>query len=626
MDSERVELLERYLDDTISAPEIDRLLELLRGDEAFRKELVQALRMRGLLAAGIGPDPSCERLAEVVQIAIPSGRALDAAVLEKIRERGLKPARRAAKWARVAAVVAAGWAVAIGVWIVLHDPPPVRITAASADVRVERRGESFVARPGVALHAGDLVRVPERGWASIRYEDASTLDLGSEAALLLESREIEPKRVRLTRGVLSADVAPQPAGRPMILASPHAETKVLGTRFRLSVALETTRLVMHHGTAAFANVEVTTGQAATAAEGKPPVVESVTRDVLRRLGRDHFMLGAMSGLGETWIDDTRAQGCRWDLRYQHLTPDWTRWNPKAGFPTLYLDESSRLGTVGVFTYYALMRKREPENAAVMKQYFADLKTFMQKAGEHGKVCILHVEPGVWAAIENVKVAVTSAGLPELEGLDDSAASFGKAFGVLRDRYAPNVLLAWHATKVEGVPSQATAEAVLRSGTWDLIFTDVGDRDAAFKEARGIAGSWWKEKDFQDFRAWGADLHARTGLPLMVWRIPLGNTRMAACNNTPWHFMDNRAEHWLEDYPSNRRVAEWSEAGFIGLLFGGGAIECTVHKDNAKDGATNPAPIPGNQGETSAFPDDDGGYLRLRAGKYYKAGPHRIPGN
>ena len=27
-----------------------------------------------------------------------------------------------------------------------------------------------------------------------------------------------------------------------------------------------------------------------------------------------------------------------------------------------------------------MKKREPENADVMKKYFADLKTFMQKAG------------------------------------------------------------------------------------------------------------------------------------------------------------------------------------------------------------------------------------------------------
>src|SRR5207247_2281248 len=161
---------------------------------------------------------------------------------------------------------------------------------------------------------------------------------------------------------------------------------------------------------------------------KPLVVESLSHEILKKLGKDHFMLGVMSGWAESWIADTRAQGCRWDLRYQHLTPGWTQWNPNGSFPTMYLEESDRLGAVAVFTYYDLTKQREPENADVMKKYFADLKIFMQKAGAHGKPCILHVEPGVWAEIENVKVAVRSAKLPELEGLDDSAASFGKAFG------------------------------------------------------------------------------------------------------------------------------------------------------------------------------------------------------
>ena len=205
------------------------------------------------------------------------------------------------------------------------------------------------------------------------------------------------------------------------------------------------------------------------------------------------------------------------------------------------------------------------------------------------------------------------GLPELEGLEDSDASIGPAFGRMRDCHAPNVLLAGHVAKGQDVPP----------GSWDVLFTEVADRDAGFRQARGDAGAWWKEKDFVDFRDWAAQLHARTGLPLMLWRIPLGNTVMAACNNTPWHYMDNRAEHWLENYPSNARISDWADAGFVALLFGGGAVDCTVHRDNAKDGVTNPAPVAGNKGEKSTFPDDDGGYLRLRAGEYYKRGPLRL---
>jgi hypothetical protein len=444
----------------------------------------------------------------------------------------------------------------------------------------------------------------------------------------------------------------------MVLASPHSLARVLGTSFSLAVGRDATKLIVRQGKVAFAksdepaSIEVTGGHLATASKGTSLASEPVRQELLRKLGKENFLLGVMSGWGESWIADTRKQGCRWDLRYQHLGPHWTQWNANGAFVSMYLEESERLGALPVFTYYSLVRsspaKVEPAefsaeiarncgNPATMKSYFSEVKLFMQKAGAQTKPVILHVEPGVWAqfltapvfrpnVLEQIRVAVRGAGLPELEGLDDSAASFGKAFGVLRDRYAPNVLLAWHVSRVDGLSAAAAADALLRCGAWDLLFTDVGDRDAGFKEARGIPNAWWTEKDFTDFREWGAEVYAQTGLALMVWRIPLGNTVMATCNNTPWHYMDNRVEYWLEGYPGNRHIAEWSAAGFVGLLFGGGSIECTVHRDNAKDGVTNPPPIAGNKGEQSVFPDDDGGYLRLRAGNYYQSGPLPIKGN
>ena len=444
----------------------------------------------------------------------------------------------------------------------------------------------------------------------------------------------------------------------MILASPHAETKVIGTSFSLAVSKDATRLLVRQGKVAFAKPEeaasitVTGGQVATAAKGTVLQAEPVRGDLLRRLGKEHFLLGIMSGWNEKWITDTRAQGCRWDLRYQHLTANWTQWNAGGAFATMYLQESEKLGVIPIFTYYGMIRsspsKVDPgdlaaelaktcRDAGTMKKYFTDVKTLLQKVGATTKPVIVHVEPGVWAqfltapafrsqGLDQIQVAVRSSGVPELEGLDDTAASFGKAFGVLRDRYAPNVLLAWHVAKADGLSPEAAAAALLKCGAWELLFTEVGDRDAGFKEARGIKGAWWTDKEFTDFREWGKEIYARTGLPLMLWRIPLGNTTMASCNNTAWHYMDNRVEYWLEGYPTNRRIAEWADAGFLGLLFGGGSIDCTVQHDNAKDGVTNPPPIPGNKGEQSTFPDDDGGYLRLRAGNYYKSGPLRLTGN
>lgn len=655
MNSEQIDLVEQLLDETASSAAVDRLLELLAGDPAFRAEFAEMLRMNGLLHAGVGPDASCDRLADVVGVAIPSGgRALESRVMAQIRDQGLRPARRPSRrWLGVAAAAAAALLIAIGAWVGLRENPSVTLVAAGDGVLIERNGDRITASAPAPLRGGDTVNVPSAGWAWIRYADGTTLQVGADTSVTLEEkRPSDAKRVRVLRGVVFADVAPQPADRPMTLASPHSETRVLGTSFSLAVGKDSTKLLVRQGKVAFAKtegtapIEVRGGQAATAARGNPLLAEPIRSELLRRLGKDHFMLGVMSGWGEKWVDETRAQGCRWDLRYQHLGANWTQWNANGAFVSMYLQESERLGILPVFTYYGMIRSspgrqeqggvaaeiaKNCRDTAAMRKYFLDVRLLMQKAGAHGKPLILHVEPGVWAqflsapefrpnALDQIRVAVRSTGVPELEGLDDTAASFGKAFGVLRDRFAPNVLLAWHVSRVDGFTPEVAAEALLACGAWELLFTDVGDRDAGFREARGMAGAWWKEKDFVEFRDWGRDVYARTGLPLMVWRIPLGNTVMAACNNTPWHYMDNRVEYWLEEYPANHHLAEWADAGFIGLLFGGGTVECTVHRDNAKDGVTNPPPVAGNKGEQSAFPDDDGGYLRLRAGRYYQSGP------
>jgi ferric-dicitrate binding protein FerR (iron transport regulator) len=652
---EQTELVEQYLDNTIAAPEAKRLLEGLDADAAFRAEFAEALRMNGLLHAGVGPDAACERLADVVAIAIPSGgRNLDSRVMEQIQKQGLRPARRRSwfRWGSAAAVLVVG----IGAWLFFREAPAIQVVAAGAEVAVDRDGGTMSVAPPVALRGGDGLRVPAGGWAWIRYADGTTLQVGADTALSVVGDPSVAKSVRVTRGIVFADVMPQ--STPMILASPHAETRVIGTSFSLAVGKESTRLLVRQGKVAFTrpgeggSITVAGGQVATAAKGAPFAAEPVRGDLLRRLGKDSFLLGIMGGWGEKWAPDTRAQGCRWDLRYQHLTANWTQWNANGAFASMYLQESEKLGIVPVFTYYGMIRsspaKVDPSDlaaelaktcrdASIMKKYFSDVKVLFQKVGATGKPVIVHVEPGVWAqfltapafrsqGLEKIQVAVRSSGVPELEGLDDSAASFGKAFGVLRDRYAPNVLLAWHVAKADGLAPEAAADALLKCGAWELLFTEVGDRDAGFKEARGVQGAWWTEKDFVDFREWGKEIYARTGLPLMIWRIPLGNTYMAACNNTAWHYMDNRAEYWLENYPANRHIKEWADAGFMGLLFGGGSIDCTVQLDNAKDGVTNPPPVPGNKGEQSTFPDDDGGYLRLRAGNYYKSGPLRLTGN
>jgi hypothetical protein len=585
------ERIEALLDGSLPKEEVEALLARLPSDAALRADLATALRLHGLLQAAADPDADAGRLADVVARALGPG-GFEARVMDGLRARS----RRRGVGLAAAAVLAAGLA-----WL-LWPGPELRLVAGQGAVVL--RGASRLEGP-TALRAFD--RVQASGWASLRWTNGTVVELGPGASVEV----VDARRLRLRLGRLSAEVA-----RPMTIEAPHATAEIKGTSLVLTATPDATELRVRSGMVAFGGTEVGAGRRARAANGRVDV-EPAGREALRRLGASTFQLGVMSGLGEKWIEEVREQGARFDLRYQHLAWNWTSWNAGRGFAALYLEESKRLGVVPVFSYYALARAAAPisataGDAAAMGRYWADLKRFLAAAAAHGGPVVLHVEPGLWESPLVPRIAVGASGV---DGLPDTLAGFARAVGLLRDRLAPNVLLAGHATR--------QGEA-WRGGPWDLLFTDLGDRDAGWRESKGEKGAWWSDADFEALRAWGASVHAETGLSLFAWRLPLGNRVMAACNDTPWHYMDNKVEHFLEGYPANRRIAEWAQAGFAGLLFGGGTVECTVHLDNAKDGVTNPPPAPGNRGERAPYPDDDGGYLRLRAGAYYASGPYPLP--
>jgi regulation of enolase protein 1 (concanavalin A-like superfamily) len=65
----------------------------------------------------------------------------------------------------------------------------------------------------------------------------------------------EGKRWELTQGAITATVAPQPKEHALIITTPQAEAKVLGTEFSLAVTPDTTRLEVVRGTVQFARRE-----------------------------------------------------------------------------------------------------------------------------------------------------------------------------------------------------------------------------------------------------------------------------------------------------------------------------------------------------------------------------------
>jgi hypothetical protein len=369
------------------------------------------------------------------------------------------------------------------------------------------------------------------------------------------------------------------------------------------------------------------------------------------------------------------------FRYQYLSAGvntgygWSTWNPGGDFAKYYIEDSVANGIIPVFTYYNIVQSLPANgnesqvhtnlnNASTMTAYYNDLKLFFQKAGGFpANKVVLHVEPDLWGFMQvragtndnaqNVSTVVASSGLSELTGLPNNFSGFARAIVKLRDTYAPNVILGYHISvwgtgndialsnpsdpTIDGLATRAVTYYQSLAASFDIAFSEFSDRDSAFYQYEyGDGGAhWWDAEDFRRNARFLRGFSTGANKRIVMWQIPLGNTKMRAMNNTKGHYQDNRPE-WLLDEAPRTNLATYRDAGVVAFLFAGGATDTTCACDAKNDGVTNPAAINGNNivsqqgtgapslsGSTLTTPyaaNDDGGYFRWRAYRYYQDGP------
>lgn len=371
-------------------------------------------------------------------------------------------------------------------------------------------------------------------------------------------------------------------------------------------------------------------------------------------------LSAQPGTQTTWVRDT---GIPWALCYQYISSGvlpgqtWaTHWGTEFAYD--YAVSAHAAGCIPEFDYYQLVPTTGAEgasaehsalnNASIMADYYKDFTTLLQQLHQYGGKSVVHVEPDMWGFLETLNTnpalltaSVASSGNADVAAYPNTIAGFGRALLHLRDLYAPNVIMAAHVStwmwSLSKDPSlnvaqiaQTDAAFMTGAGNWDVFYTDVSDRDAAYYQyVVGDGGAhWWdtanqKYPNFSRLNVWAGAFTAAAQKRLVIWQIPVGNTMMRSSNNTNYHYQDNREQYWLENYPNNSNISALAQAGVIGLLFGPGNSGTTDVYDAAGDGITNPAPIDGNSA-VSAYADDDGGLLRHNVGKYYSSGATPLP--
>jgi hypothetical protein len=309
-----------------------------------------------------------------------------------------------------------------------------------------------------------------------------------------------------------------------------------------------------------------------------------------------------------------GSGCDW----------WGCWQYDQDKPGEYvsglISSSEAANAIPAFSYYVWYTiagniEQKPEIDALqdtshLTRYFADFAFLMDTiAAATSKPVIVHVEPDLWGYGEAYSpnhdpsmtpVPVAEAAPSDCGSLPDTFAGFAQCFVKMgRDR-APNVLIAIHASSwgegddvmaltdptydVDGHADTTAAFYTALGADFDLVYTDMADRDAAQP-----GGEWWDATDttYPNFaRAihWLGRVGDDLNKPVAFWQVPFGHVGMADTSNM---YSDNRMDYFF-DHPER-----FAAAGIFGVFFGGGQ-------------------------KISTFADTDGGHFDSRAAGYYAA--------
>ena len=265
---------------------------------------------------------------------------------------------------------------------------------------------------------------------------------------------------------------------------------------------------------------------------------------------------------QSWV---RSSGVPWAVCYQYISSgvlpsqSWvTTWG--TNFAYNYAASAHALGCIPEFTYYQIVPTIGTEgaaaestalnNASIMADYYRDFTALLQQLRQYGGTAVVHVEPDMFGYLETLNgnpalltASVASSGNADVAAYPNTLAGFGQALLHLRDLYAPNVVMAAHVStwlwSLSTDPSLDVAQIAKNDaafmtglGNWDLFFTDIADRDAAYYQfVVGDGGAhWWdatnqKYPNFERLNTWAAAFTAAAQKRLVIWQIPIGNSRV-----------------------------------------------------------------------------------------------------
>jgi ferric-dicitrate binding protein FerR (iron transport regulator) len=244
-------LVERCFTGSLPDAERAELTALVRDQARWRELYIDQVRLHLHLDALLrteSPEETGRRLELILALDSPQR---DLTLVQNVQAKlGFVPRRRRLAFRLAIAGVAAAVLLLIGgmaLWSWKSESTLARLALVQGEVYVVAGPTRTLAVAGQALANGQgLETENDDSAAVVVYPDGTRLELGP-GTTVTELSEQEGKRLTLAEGFLLADVAPQPADRPMRLTTRHAEVVVRGTRFRLTNLPEATRIELEQG-------------------------------------------------------------------------------------------------------------------------------------------------------------------------------------------------------------------------------------------------------------------------------------------------------------------------------------------------------------------------------------------
>ncbi|MDB6015997.1 MAG: anti-FecI sigma factor, FecR [Pedosphaera sp.] len=297
------QLISGFLDGRLDPVDAKELADFLDQDSVLRDDFVELYRQHRLLSEQYATTSKSNFVQRVLaDLRVENGNLVSGVISEPRQEnQQVNSNERASQikrsfrdrttgglnfWLRLFRPSPVGWlaTAAVGVLLVVgcffvfrNSPLSAVVTKASVGVTVVRSDKNLSCYEGFQLRTGDMLRTPTNGTAVIQYlGEQTTLDLRAGTRLRFQNSK-HGKRLNLEAGEISVIAGHQPANAPMVLVTPQAEARVVGTRFLLAARRFSTWLEVSEGGVAFkSNSNGSNGQgvANSKSDFKPVIVKS----------------------------------------------------------------------------------------------------------------------------------------------------------------------------------------------------------------------------------------------------------------------------------------------------------------------------------------------------------------